>query len=1805
MPSSNQCLRAVGRAGLLLCVLAAAGGARATTIDAPATSESGTFTVAWPAGYELRLADVGARIAAAPAVSASFTGLPPGAYRFVLASCAWSYTGELGALYSCSPVPASARTVTVTGAAPRPLDELTDAAGTTAYLAGVGRRAAAEIAVPIRVPEGVRGVALDVALAYDSARAGDRPRHVVDDVLGYGWWLRGIPYLHRCRAGQAVDANRNGLPLLDGGDLLCLDGEPLALVAGSHWSAGAEYRKAADPDLRVTLRETTGIGRWFEVRYPDGAVARFGDTAESQVQASGQASNASAAPGPGGTLSWGLRKLTGALGDELTVAWRKFDGYGHLQPDAISYAGAEVRFVYGPRLDLAPVALTAQIAVRRLAVLQGIEVRVQGRLVRDYRLANRIDGGGRLRLEAIQECGYDSSGSTASCLVPLRIVWTDVSPSLLGHPIAVAELRDGLGARTGYDYVRVGPATNSLVYPESPYGALTPVPDTLPADLSAVAEFRTSDGLSTNGMRRWTYRYRGLPHLSNRSRGYLGVPEVRITDRQSGVVTYAQSRLDWPFAGEISQVRAFDAPYNSHTLELAREEHAFAQKLHTNGTRTVYPVRHTRWTLEGAATIGATIATVTKCFRPMSGDACPTSGSEGDATTQNRTVTVDGAAITDPAFTPAFWGDVPVRSITATGLRRTVTEVATLVNVGLPWIRNATTRRTVTHAVPGQASRTVREDITLRAGTRLPARTTRFPGDPRLEVTTTRSFETVAGTATTRVTLQGVDTTAREWTYATPDLGGPLAAAVTDPLGRERERTIDDRFGLAASVTDSDGRTATTDYDPFGRVARETAADGGTVTYDYERCDAADCSGVSAAVPAMRVTRSVRHGATQTAPTRVTYLDVLGRTVLEETEALESGQGWTRSRTVYDDRNRVRYRSRPVLGVAAPTCDGPGTDCTWYGYDVRDRVVRTDRPDGGATTVTYVGTPGKRTLTETELVKAQGQSMGSRTRRVVQDSLGLVVQSIDAADSPAAVTTTYGYDAQGHLASVAAGGVTVATLEYDLAGNRTRIVDVSRGTTDFAFNAFGELVQSSKPDGDVTTYDYDALGRLLRRREPGGIEHTWTWDPPHGTGQLATRARPGFSETYGYDSAHGRLTSIATTIDVPGIWSTSRTRELDYDAAGRLASQRYPNGQSVSYGYSTTGHPVRVTSAGGVVLRDLRANDAFGNPTDERFNDDALRTRRSFEPGAGRLTRIETGTASAPRAIQDLETVWRTSGALHRRIDRRDTTATADDLFDAFTYDAIQRLTRQTTSGAATRVLDFAYAPNGTLTAKRSSVAGDLSVDNFVYGGAAEPYRLARANVAGVETSLDYDANGNTVGYRALGEAATELRFDARNNVTRITAGLEGASFAARDEFWYDTDDRRFLGRETWYDNGSERVRRVLMLGGDYEEVRAPAGATWDVVQRIQLTPVVRQVRRRNAATQTWQVVHEYAHRDHLGSIDAVTDASGAVLQRTSFDPFGGRRTPNRSRDLSQAELDDLLAAQDVRGARGFTDHEHRDRTGFVHMNGRVYDPRLARFVSPDPLVQRAGFGQAFNRYAYVFNDPASASDPSGYCRAREGYQLNMCDIDTVWVRGERGSGSWYVLDPEGGNLWDGLWTIGGGGGVPSLPWLDELLAAIGDYLAEPPDQSEESGEEPEVIVISAPRDPAAKHDGANSLSEVLAQLDEWGINALSGSLCLGTVLGGCGSFGIQTADGKFSVTWLIGVVGGVGGSLGVEHSLFASEAQSSSGFGTAVKVSGGMEGIGGSMVMTQGTDGVNVSGAVGFGFGFGGGVGFYYTTSW
>jgi len=87
-----------------------------------------------------------------------------------------------------------------------------------------------------------------------------------------------------------------------------------------------------------------------------------------------------------------------------------------------------------------------------------------------------------------------------------------------------------------------------------------------------------------------------------------------------------------------------------------------------------------------------------------------------------------------------------------------------------------------------------------------------------------------------------------------------------------------------------------------------------------------------------------------------------------------------------------------------------------------------------------------------------------------------------------------------------------------------------------------------------------------------------------------------------------------------------------------------------------------------------------------------------------------------------------------------------------------------------------------------------------------------------------------------------------------------------------------------------------------------------------------------------------YTHRDHLGSIKCITNESGVVIEKMNFDPWGNWRNPT---DWSETSVPSPV--------------------------------KLARFLSPDILVQDKTYTQSFNRYTYTLNNPLKYTDPSGY----------------------------------------------------------------------------------------------------------------------------------------------------------------------------------------------------------------------------------
>ena len=139
-----------------------------------------------------------------------------------------------------------------------------------------------------------------------------------------------------------------------------------------------------------------------------------------------------------------------------------------------------------------------------------------------------------------------------------------------------------------------------------------------------------------------------------------------------------------------------------------------------------------------------------------------------------------------------------------------------------------------------------------------------------------------------------------------------------------------------------------------------------------------------------------------------------------------------------------------------------------------------------------------------------------------------------------------------------------------------------------------------------------------------------------------------------------------------------------------------------------------------------------------------------------------------------------------------------------------------------------------------------------------------------------------------------------------------------------------------------------------------------------------------------------YVHPDRLGSYTHITDSLKQVVRALHFDPWGNAKTNTNWTVFDTTTLADSTLY--FRFSRGFTGHEHYAELGIINMNGRLYDPVIARFFSPDNYVQSPGFTQSFNRYSYCLNNPLQYVDPSGE-NAFDAFLYGLCCILTFPAR--------------------------------------------------------------------------------------------------------------------------------------------------------------------------------------------------------------
>lgn len=833
---------------------------------------------------------------------------------------------------------------------------------------------------------------------------------------------------------------------------------------------------------------------------------------------------------------------------------------------------------------------------------------------------------------------------------------------------------------------------------------------------------------------------------------------------------------------------------------------------------------------------------------------------------------------------------------------------------------------------------------------------------------------------------------------------GTFPTQAANALSHAETRRHDPRFGGVLSQTGPNALTTTRSYDAFGRLTLEVRADGNRTVMRH--CFLGTTAGNSSgcAVPSNRPSHAARYveaepqgsgGVKNGALTR-TYYDVLGREIRQEAESFDgAGQasGVIVKDTAYNAYGAVALVTQPYFAASgsSTTSGTVSRGASETDYDVLGRPLNVWTYDPEGNTTSPQGARSSRIAYEynghevTEVLyrtwrNGSGATVSSTEQRTtkLKDPLGRVLRVTDAQGAQ----ISYQYDAQGNLIKTRDALGNETSAQFDAKGRRTALNDPNTGLYTYTYDALGQLKAQQSPNqrasGQFTTMAYDLLGRMVARSH-AEFNTTWTYDQcAKGVGKLCSISTThGIARTFTYD-ALGRPSTqqqVMSTAFGSGLtFNTSTT----YDANGRIATQTWPSGEQVSYVHTGRGFlsEVRRTNGQAMVWKAERVN-AWGKA--ERFSQgNGVITQVAYEPKTGRNEAIQAGLSSAPASIVNHVYGYDTAGNITDRLDHNGA-GSGQAVSENFVYDYLNRLTYYEVAAAAipsqVRKVALQYNAVGSTLYK-----SDVGAYAYPSSGAARPHAVQ--SVAG--NNYTYDANGNMTG--ASGGSYQGITYTSFN-LPDSSSGVLGRN-GTRYTWLYGPDHERI--QETKTSSGGTRTTISLhpdKAGGlSYERETAETGVVshrhyFSAMGASVAVLTTTQAGSNPLTNPRWS----YWHHDHLGSTAAVSDASGVIQERYAYDPFGKRRFTDGRVDATGQLISDHPDGVELAAGlrphdtdRGFTGHEHLDDVGIVHMNGRIYDPFIGRFMQADPQLQDASNLQNFNRYSYVLNNPLRYTDPTG-----------------------------------------------------------------------------------------------------------------------------------------------------------------------------------------------------------------------------------
>ncbi|MBW2961951.1 RHS repeat-associated core domain-containing protein [Mesonia aestuariivivens] len=653
----------------------------------------------------------------------------------------------------------------------------------------------------------------------------------------------------------------------------------------------------------------------------------------------------------------------------------------------------------------------------------------------------------------------------------------------------------------------------------------------------------------------------------------------------------------------------------------------------------------------------------------------------------------------------------------------------------------------------------------------------------------------------------------------------------------------------------------------------------------------------------------------QTGADKKEYFDAFGNLILQKELSINSN--WRAISYKYNDLGRLINESEPYFGSSP-------SQWNTSEYDIYGRPIQNSLFTGKTIQTSYNGL---RTTVDD----------GTKIKITTTDTEGNIKQVQDSGG-----TINYSYYGNGELKSSNYAGHTI-TISRDGWGRKTQMVDPSAGTYSYSYNLFGDILTETTPRG-TTTYEYDSTGKVIFKQivgEETDLMLDYSYDPD--TKLLSSidglDAMSFGGEYYAYSYIYDQYNRLIEVSEQTPFAEFSK--DISYNNKGQIVNEIYTT-SSIPVGHVVVKIKNVYDISGDLVeIKDFNSNQSLwklstvtakGPSKEIKLGNGFIKKR--FYDNNNFLTQLIDENALSNEGLKlEYEFDHQTGNLLQRK----------NHIFnweEHFSYDDLDRLT--TISGDES--FYNSYDDKGRIIT--NSQIGNYKYNTSTY----QASKILLNNQGDLYyqqhplQEITYNAFKKPVEIFEEGKGRVNFIYGPLGNRTQAYYGGLSENLNDRENFKYYSS---IIPVEI---NG---MKAITYIGGD--EYSAP----------------VIHVKKRRSSTPSYKNYH-YLHRDYLGSIIAISNSEGEIVEKRHYNAWGEiSKYQDSSGNTEFTHQNTLLS-------RGYTGHEHFFGVGLIHMNGRVYDPHTHRFLSPDNYIQDPYNTQSFNRFGYVWNNPLKYSDPNG-----------------------------------------------------------------------------------------------------------------------------------------------------------------------------------------------------------------------------------